>query len=318
MESKYQKYYDALKGKDFSSPISGYTSALSNAKTSITSAESIINSSQWVEKGLEIIKGSVMPSLNNQANQIENGITALNTAVGKINSLVGKLEALQSECDAYDSCEDEDDKNKHKDKINNLESEIDSLISEINGISFEFTNASSSFSTIMTDLKEATSLEAKKAEFLGSIDDNQYYTDPNYSKKSRTLTMFDNTTGEILGSGDVLNLKKGETRILTVKLPVEGGHIDQIVRTSAWQPSGTRVVSTRSDVNPDPNVVEYVNDQNNVWPSDRSILHANSYDWIITANETGSVQISQTCLYTRQEGGPRPKAMVAIHVNVTD
>ena len=256
MESKYQKYYDALKGKDFSSPISKYSAALSNAKTKVNSAETIINSSQWIEKGLEIIKGSVLPSLKEQETQLETGITALTNAVSKIGSLVSKLEELEQACSDYNNCEDEEKKPSYRDKVSSCESACDSLISEINGISFEFKDTKSAFSTIITELKDSTDIAARKAAFLGSLDDNSWYIDPAYATKAKELLLFDNTTGEILKEGDLLNMKVGETRILTVRLPHNAGRVKQLIRTTAWQPSGSNVVSTRSDLNPDPNVVE--------------------------------------------------------------
>ena len=51
MKAQYQKYLDALKGKDFSGPASSYSSSFSTANTKLSSAESIINSSSWIEKG---------------------------------------------------------------------------------------------------------------------------------------------------------------------------------------------------------------------------------------------------------------------------
>ncbi len=336
MQAKYQKYYDALKGKDFSSPIGGYTSAISTAKSKMDSAQSIINSSVWIEKGLEIIKGSVMPSLTSQTQNIESGISALSTVAGKVNELVSCLDVIneldkqleslgskwtyteggsktESEVNSHNNQIDEVNK-----KIKDQESAADAIIAAINGISVSSSASATAagFSNIMTELKDSTSIEAKKAAFIGTMNDDSYWTDPNYTKQARALTLFDNTTGEILGEGDSITMKAGETRILTVKLPVDGGNINEIIRTSAWKPSGTNVVSTRSDVNPDPNVVEYVNFHYNHYPADRSVLHSNYYEWIITANQKGEVQISQTCLYTREEGGPCPKAMVDIHVSV--
>ena len=45
MDSKYQKYYDKLKGKDFSSNVSKYKSSLDTVKSKIGNIESTIISS---------------------------------------------------------------------------------------------------------------------------------------------------------------------------------------------------------------------------------------------------------------------------------
>ncbi len=339
MQAKYQRYYDALKGKDFSSPISGYNNAISTSKSKMDTAQSIINSSVWVEKGLEIIKSSVFPSLNSQVQNIESGLSALSTVAGKVNELISCLDVIK-ECDkeldslggkwtyTEDGSATESEVNSHNNKIDELnrkiteqENKADSIISAINAITVTNTASatSASFSTIMTDLKENTSLESKKQEFLGSLDDDSWWVDPSYSTKAKELLCFDNTTGDIIKEGDTIYLKPGETRILTVRVPHNAGRVKQVIRTTAWKPSGTNVVSTLSDINPDPNVVEYVNykSNRNVWPSDLSVLETTSYDWIITANREGTVSISQTCEYKVHDNGGTPKAMIDINVNVS-
>lgn len=337
MKSNYQRYYSALKDKDFSSPISQYNSALNQIKTKMDKAEEIINSSEWIEKGLEIIKSSVLPSLKNQKEQIEKGMVALQEAATKVKELVsklGELEQLENQLSSLGSrwtyteggSYSLNDVNNHNNEITNVEqnirnkeTEIDNLISAINNISFEYNSYQSAFTTIMENLKDNTDMEARKAEFLGSIDDDSWYIDPSYAHKAKELLLFDNTTGEILKEGDTINMKVGETRVLTVRVPHNAGRVKQVIRTSAWKPDDSNVVSVRSDINPDPNVVEYVNykPDRNVWPQDMSILHTNSYDWIITANQEGGVQVSQTCEYKVEENSGTPKAMVDIHVNVT-
>ena len=164
-------------------------------------------------------------------------------------------------------------------------------------------------------------IEAKKWEWLGTVDDGNWWIDPAYAHKAKELEFFDNTTGKILKEGDILNLKKGETRILTVKVPRNAGTVKEVIRTSAGGNSAFlagRVVTARSDINPDPNIVDYVNYK----PWSRHVpvgvnLKTNYYDWIITATEEGSVQISQTCEYKVEEQGGTPKAMADIRVNVS-
>lgn len=174
------------------------------------------------------------------------------------------------------------------------------------------------------------SLEAKKAAFAGDVNDaSQFYIDPSYSKKLAHMTCFDNSTGEILKDGDTITLKPGETKILTVKLPDYCGEIDYVYRTTA-QEDKSGVISNRSDIDPDPNKVDYVrwepgnpNRQFHL-PSSNVSLKFNTYDWIITANRDGTFLASQTCEFkshgTDSSGKvykySGKKAMVALNVVV--
>ena len=167
-------------------------------------------------------------------------------------------------------------------------------------------------------------IAAKKQQFLGSVDDPNNYdaVNSNYRSMRKTMTMFDNTTGQVLQDGSTITLKPGETRVITVKLPTNTGMIDKIYRTTADGDSTFRsgkVISAESDVDPDPNKVDYVNYKSwsNHYPSDTSILHSNSYDWIITANADGTVNASQTCEYTTDVSkGEYLKAMINLNVVV--
>ena len=321
MKSNYQKYYDALKGKDFSSPISKYKTAVSDVKTKVDSTESIINSSSWVEKGLEIIKSSVFPSFKEQLNQLENGLDVLSSAVSKIQELVSKLEELEEACNRYDSCE-EKDKSSYASRIDSLESSVDSLISSINGLSLDFSSSNSSFSSIMTNLKDSTSIETKRKEFIGDVNDtSKYFIDPNYPNCRKDLRLFDNETGEEITNEQVIHMKVGETKVFTVAVPFNAGAVKRIIRTTAADNSGqgdkNRITSSKSDINPDPNVVDYVNYQSqyNHWPKDVD-LHTNYYEWIVTAERVGKREISQTCEYESTAG--IPKSMIGIIVDVTE
>ena len=320
MNSKYQKYYDGLKGKDFSSAVNKVTTGISNVKSKVDGIESTLASDGWSEKGLEIVKSNIVPSLKSSESQIEAAISTLGSVISKVESLKSKLDSLKSECDALNSAKDDDEKSRHRNKISSLEKEIDSIISDINGTSLEFSDDASGFATNIAALKEMTSIAGLKAEFLGDVNDaSQYYIDPAYAHKAKELVMFDNETGQILKEGDTLYLKPGETRILTVKLPNNAGMIDKVVRTTA-DGNGTfragTVITAKSDINPDPNVVDYVNYK----PWSRHIpagvdLHTNHYDWIITATGTGTATASQTCEYESTDGHT-PKAMVDIKVVV--
>ncbi len=319
MNSKYQKYYDKLKGKDFSSSITKYTSTLDNTKTKIGNIESTIGSSDWSEKGLEIISNSVIPSLKNQEESISAAIKSLSTVVSKCSELLTKLQNLEELCDKYANCEKEEDKNNYKNQISAVEKEIDGIINEINSISVDIKDDSVAFEGYMTDLKDTYSLEKLKAEFVGDVDDlSRYYIDPAYAHKAKELVGFDNTTGEILQRGSSIHLKPGETRVITIRLPDCTGPIDQVVRTTADGDPAYRTsncVHGYSDVNHDPNVVEYVDYRYNKYPQQAN-LHTNYYDWIITADSTGAVKASQTCEY-KTVSGDILKAMLTIGVIVS-
>lgn len=318
MDSKYQQYYNALNGKEFNSCVSKYSSTLNNVRSSITSMETIMDSS-WSEKGLEYIKSTILPALKTQGTNIEQGVSILSTAVSKVSTLTSKLADLKSACDSYASCAD-DLKDIYKSRIDNLESSIDTLINEINGISLEIKNESTTFTSYITELNDLSSLARQRAEFIGDVNDtSKYYIDPAWTRRAKELYMFDNTTGEILGDTDTIYLKPGETRILTVRLPYNAGEIDKVIRTSAGGDEiflSGKVVTARSDIDPDPNNIDYVSYQHPHWP-DGVDLHTNYYDWIITANAEGDCIISQTCEYYNTNGN-MPKAMVQLNVKVRE
>lgn len=333
MDAKYQKYYDVLKGKDYSSYATTYKSTMTDVKSKISSTESTLSSSRWTEKGLDLIKKSVIPSLKSQTESISTALDSLSTACSKISTLTTELGNLESLCEEYDNAKQaynnasEENKaskrtymNNCQQKVTDKESAIDSLISDINGISVDISDESATFTKHMDDLKEYNSLANLKAEFVGSLNDrDKYYIDPEYAHKAKPLEVFDNTTGEIYHEGDSLTMKPGETRVLTVKLPYCAGHITKLVRTTSdgngTYRSGT-VASAKSDVDPDPNNVEYVNYQYNHYPSDESLLATTYYDWIVTANAEGKCVISQTCEYKVEENSGTPKAMIDLTLNV--
>ena len=172
-------------------------------------------------------------------------------------------------------------------------------------------------------------IAAKKQEWLGDVDDKSkytYYQGNNLYTRRNVLEVFDNTTGETWrDDGGEITMKPGETRVLTVKLPTDTGMINQITRTTADGSAAYRtgkIVTGKSDLDPDPNNVEWVRlaesrESGSHVPKDTSLLHNNSYDWIITAHSNGSVTASQTCLWsTDQTKGRNLKAMIDVKVNV--
>ena len=191
------------------------------------------------------------------------------------------------------------------------------------------TNASNTVSTtedkVETPSVANSDIAAKKQKFVGNVDDPNSYDEvkPNFKTMRKTMTLFDNTTGEELKDNDTITMKPGETRIITVKLPTDTGMIQEIHRTTADGNDVYRsgnVVHAVSDVDPDPNKIDYVNykDWSRHIPSDKSILHSNTYDWVITAKADGSVTASQTCEYTTDVSkGGNLKAMIDLNVVVS-
>ena len=144
------------------------------------------------------------------------------------------------------------------------------------------------------------------------------------------IIIYDYLRGEEIPEDGNITLKKGETRVITVKLPTNTGAIQQVVRTTAADTSNKgdywgdtyKITSSKSDIDPDPNRTEHVNIYN--WgthniPKDKSLMHTNYYDWVIHADKVGSRQISQTCEYeTDLAKGFYFKAMVGLNVNIVD
>ena len=168
----------------------------------------------------------------------------------------------------------------------------------------------------------------KKRQYIGDVDDpNQYteYQGNNLFGRHNTLTLFDNTTGEIIQDHGKITMKPGETRVITVKLPTDTGMINQITRTTA-DGNGTyrsgKVITARSDIDPNPSNIEYVRLSESKTgsfhqPSNMDLLHNNSYDWIITANSEGKVTASQTCLWSSSmTKGRNLKGMINLVVEV--
>ncbi len=324
MDAKYQKYYNGLKGKDFSPYVTKYQANIEEVKSKLTSAEGAISPGSWSEKGIEIVKQTVFPTLKSTTDNIKSAIDVLSAVASKVSSLVSKLEALDAKCKAYDNCSSEDEpdrKNSLREEVKALEREVDGIINEINGMALNIQEVSvQNYSTAMSSLEKMNSIQYIKQEFLGDVNDtSKYYVDQSKWRKAKELLVFDNTTGKILKEGDTIYMKPGETRILTVKLPNNAGAISKLVRTTADGDSAYRsgkYVKAVSDVNPDPNKIDYVNYKkwSNHWPKDVD-LHTNHYDWVVTATAEGKVQISQTCEYQNTDGN-YPKGMVDLNVVV--
>ena len=355
MKAKYQKYYDALKGVDLSSSLTSLSSAVSKSNTELSAIKS--DSAAWQELGATSFNDVTLPGLISSVSLLSENISgALTEVTTKTTELVSKLTELeslekdkeslgskwtyteggsntQSEVDDHNNKIDELEK-----KITEKESEIDSLISAINSITLkEPTPETTQIDTSgagSTVLKEADgskisipsdpAIAAKKKQFIGDVDDPNNYdaVNPNYRSMRKTMQLFDNTTGEILDDHATITMKPGETRVITVKLPTNTGMINEIHRTSADGSGAFRsgkIVKAKSDIDPDPNNIEYVNfrEWSNHYPANKSLMHNNSYDWVITAVAPGKVQVSQTCQYTTSASkGENLKAMINMVVDV--
>ena len=355
MKAKYQKYYDALKGVDLSSSLTSLSSAVSKSNTELSAIKS--DSAAWQELGATSFNDVTLPGLISSVSLLSENISgALTQVVTKCTELVSKLTELESlekdkeslgskwtytEGGSHTQSEVNDHNNKIDEaekKITEKESEIDSLISAINSITLkEPTPETTQIDTSgagSTVLKEADgskisipsdpAIAAKKKQFIGDVDDPNNYdaVNPNYRSMRKTMQLFDNTTGEILQDHATITMKPGETRVITVKLPTNTGMINEIHRTSADGSGAFRsgkIVKAKSDIDPDPNNIEYVNfrEWSNHYPANKSLMHNNSYDWVITAVAPGKVQVSQTCQYTTSASkGENLKAMINMVVDV--
>ena len=256
--------------------------------------------------------------MQGQEESIEKAVSVLSSAVSKCSDLLTKLQKLEELNNKYANCKEEE-KDNYKNQINSLEKEIDEVINSINSLSVDIDDSTVAFEGYMADLRETYSLEKLKAEFIGDVNDrSRYYIDPAYAYKAKDLVMFDNTTGEIINKGDTIYLKPGETRVLTVRLPDYAGEINQLIRASADGDGSFRskqVITARSDVNPDPNVITGVNYKSGNIPNNVD-LHTNYYEWVITATGSGHAKASQTCEYTTFGNGT-PKCMTLINVVVS-
>ena len=63
MKAKYKKYYDALKGKDFSGGISKMSSAVDATETGIAQMQSSMSASGWTELGAITINNTTIPNM---------------------------------------------------------------------------------------------------------------------------------------------------------------------------------------------------------------------------------------------------------------
>ena len=313
MKSKYQNYYDKLNGKNFTSLASNYQGYVEDSSTKLNEVKSLINSSSWVEKGLEIVKNSVIPSLESQTEQVKEGIKVLQEASAKINDLVsrlGELDSFEKKLDSLggtwstSSGKTEEEVNRHNSEINNLkneitskEGEIDGIVSSINSLSYTFNSLSSSgFSSIMLNLKEAV-----KEPESGVLDmtPGKEGTGAEEGRNARLLgkaaVILDFTCdGEHLGQDGEIVIKKDQTVHLKVRIPDDVEGVEQISRTSAdgqhdseGRPLWANWVSQQ--VTPKANKKD-----NTTW------FNGREYDWYITGkNTTGNdfIKLSQTVLF---------------------
>ena len=331
MKDYYKKYYDALKGNDFTSKVSGYTSSLSNVNNKLTAIESTINSSLWIEKGLEIIRNSVIPSLKAQRIQIERGFESLNQVTRKVSELVDqlkeldelehKLESLGGRWNYVDGGKySKQDVDYHNSEISSFESKIatqesliNSTIIAINSISFVYNDTRSIFSESAKKLE--TVIKENSSGVLSATPGTFYPKGREVNVLGRSATLLDVVCdGKSLGQDGTIVIKKGTTVHLKVKVPDEIKNVSSIRRTSAdgtRGPNGEIIWKNWVDQECNPNVNRY---DSSTWVNQRE------YDWYITGKEETDdkgITVSQTSFFTIPGGYlDTYKGMTRVNVKV--
>ncbi len=307
-----------------------------------------------IEKSFDVLVGNVSDVLQ----QVATKSKALLTALEALEKLEEEKDALGDKWSYNAEKTNKNEVDSHNSKIDGVKTRIDNKESEIDGIvsslnSIEVQDVVAFISQLQAERKEKEAettvtkngnvkysipsdpaVAAKKAAFIVDYDDASAYTHykgNNLFDRHNELTLFDNKTGEIISDLGQITMKPGETRVLTVKLPTDTGQIKQILRTTA-DGSGVyrsgQYVTARSDIDPDPNKIEYVriietgdDDQARHVPYDMSLTYNNCYDWIITADSNkvsnDPVRCSQSVLWTSEDSGKRSlKAMINLYVKV--
>ena len=151
MKAKYQKYLDALKGADFSSAQSQFTSGVSGAKNNMKSMQSSLSS--WQELATATVNNETLPMISGALDMLESNGEVLAEVNSKVKELVSSLEALESLENEKDSLgskwsyteggsHTQSEVNSHNNKIDEVEKKIaeqegtiDGQIAAINGLS---------------------------------------------------------------------------------------------------------------------------------------------------------------------------------------
>lgn len=344
----YKNYYDKLNVS---------TSLLTDANNLLNSVESLsdsttrltsqVESANWKELGYEEIKLSLIPLLKSEIDLIKNNVSyyLVNICNKSINELLPKLKELKTADEEYEITKEqynnlneptqkyekalnqEDvatektaeykryEKRKNElsttlseisTKAKTLQNDIDNLVNIIKGIKLE-SNTDEEYAidnkNETSDDLSLTDIERKKTEFIGDVDNDEYTIASNAGKKAQVLRLFYN--GKELSNKDEIVVKKGETIRITVKLPTTAGKINQLTRTTADGASNWRNYASGYS---EPFVDRY---------NSNTFLHTNTYDWVITANKTGSTTISQTAeMSTDTFSGI--KSMVVLNLKIVD
>ena len=296
--SEYEvKDYNAFNEADSSTKTYG---------TNVTSSQDLVNKAKTVLSDTSIFEGPIQANCVSVLQSLDADFQSLSQTFTAISGLINQTDQTYQSGD-QGAANAVDDATKNTNAITQA-------------------NTSSQVNTRMSIPSDPT-VAAKKQQWLKDVDDKSqytYYQGNNLYSRRNKLEVFDNTTGESwVDDGGEITLKPGETRVLTIKLPSDTGAINQITRVTAdGNPAYNtgNIVTARSDIDPDPNNVEWVRlvETNTPHkPSDESLLHNNNYDWIITAKADGTVTASQTVLWsTDQTKGRNLKAMVDVKVNV--
>lgn len=282
---------------------------------------------------LETTKTKVKEIENNLNNSYLNGLsnTEISTSINKLKKSLTRLTKGYENSNEWFK--------KYNTAINETETnltsfkEIDNLsITEFKGQFVDLFGRVTipSLKTGATNtLKDSFAMDSAKAAFLGDVDDDSQYTvDPNFINMRKHMRLFNNTTGEEIQPDSTIVLRKGETIVITCKLPTNTGKIgelrrvvaDDVYRDEDKARGAKRITTSYSDIDPNPNNVERVNYKHSIyWPQDRSLLHTNHYDWVITGTNVGTKQISQTCEYTTEaRPGWYAKVMAGLTIKVID
>ena len=132
-------------------------------------------------------------------------------------------------------------------------------------------------------------------------------TNENFKKlrgKRKIIACIDADTGEVYREGDLVHLKKGEAKRLIVKTPTNNGNVLELGRVTADNCGNGDKVHTYSDIDPDPNHVDYVNicnKEGKYSPKNKELVKTDHYDWVIEAGEKDTngkeFSMSQTVQY---------------------
>ena len=336
MKAKYQKYLDALKGADFSSAQSQFTSGVSGAKNNMKSMQSSLSS--WQELASTTVNNETLPMISSALDMLESNGEVLAEVNSKVKELVSSLEALESLENEKDSLgskwsyteggsHTQSEVNSHNNKIDEVdkkiaeqEGTIDGQIAAINGLSVGdvaecYVSATATDTGTETTTEDTTTQTETTSTATGPSGVLSYTVGdvPEAGKQvqylGRKAVLLDvQVDGNSLGQDGSIVIKKGETVHLKVKVPDEIDNVQTLKRTSADGKRGwSNWVSQKN--------YPQVNKKDS-----STYVNAREYDWYITGNQTtDNITLSQTALFSipgAKYGSY--KGMVRVRVKIVD